>query len=62
MTNLPHSECSHYYQEWKGDVPHKQYDLPLQQGVMEYDHPGEGTIVHGHQQHKSVTGNLQTYL
>ena len=25
------------YQEWKGDVPHKQYDLPLQQGVMEYN-------------------------
>ena len=38
-------KCSHQYQEWKGDVPHMQYDLPLQQSVMEYHHPGVGTIV-----------------
>ena len=23
ITNSPHFECSHQYQEWKGDVPHK---------------------------------------
>ena len=46
---LSEMQYPHQYQEWKGDVPHKQYDLPLQQGVMEYNHhPGVGTIVQSH--------------
>ena len=42
-TNSPFPECSHQYQEWQGDVPHTKYDLPLQQGAMEYYQAVMGT-------------------
>ena len=45
LLKFPGMQYPHQYQEWKGDVPHKKYDLPLQHSVMEYDHTGVGTIV-----------------
>ena len=45
ITNSPHFECSHQYQDREGDIPRKWYDLPLQQVVMEYHHTGVGIIV-----------------
>ena len=43
-TNSPHFYFAHQYQELKGDVPHKYYDLSMQQGVMEYYHPEVGAV------------------
>ena len=48
-TNSPYYlQCSHQYQEWNRDVPHMQYDLPLQQDVMEYHYPEVSMIQFSH--------------